>query len=83
MAAMRLLGRRAGIFAEPAGAAGTAGVRKAVETGLIEKDASVVSIVTGNGLKDVNNAIKAAGEPISIKPDMDALLEAFERMNNE
>ena len=29
------------------------------------------------------NAIKAAGEPISIKPDMDALLEAFERMNNE
>jgi len=83
MAAMRLLGRRAGVFAEPAGAAGTAGVKKAVETGLIEKDASVVSIVTGNGLKDVNNAIKAAGEPISIKPDMDALLEAFERMNNE
>ena len=82
MAAMRLLGRRAGVFAEPAGAAGTAGVKKAVETGLIEKDASVVSIVTGNGLKDVNNAIRAAGEPVSIKPDMDALLEAFERMNN-
>ena len=75
--AMRLLGRHAGVFAEPAGAAGTAGIRKAVETGLIEKSASVVSIVTGNGLKDVNNAIRAAGEPISIKPDMDRLLEAF------
>ena len=78
MAAMRLLGRKAGVFAEPAGAAGTAGVKKAAETGMIEKDASVVSIVTGNGLKDVNNAIKAAGEPMSIRPELDALLEAFE-----
>ena len=77
MGAMRLLGANAGVFAEPAGAAGTAGVLKAAETGLIEKDASVVSIVTGNGLKDVNNAIRAAGEPMSIRPDMDALLETF------
>ena len=77
LAAMRLLGSKAGVFAEPAGATGTAGVKKAVELGLIERDASVVSIVTGNGLKDVANAIKAAGEPMSIRPDMDALLEAF------
>ena len=33
--------------------------------------------MTGNGLKDVNNAIRAAGEPMSVKPDMNALLEAF------
>ena len=77
LAAMRLLGANAGVFAEPAGAAGTAGLVKAVEAGLIEKDASVVSIVTGNGLKDVNNAIRAAGEPMSIRPEMGALLEAF------
>ena len=77
MAAMRLLGRKAGVFAEPAGAAGTAGVKKAIETGLIEKNASVVSIVTGNGLKDVSNAIKAAGEPVSIRPEMDALLKVM------
>ncbi len=80
MEAMRLLGRYAGVFAEPAGATGTAGVKKAVELGLIEKDASVVSVVTGNGLKDVANAIKAAGEPISIKPDMNELLDSFERL---
>ena len=36
-----------------------------------------MSVVTGNGLKDVANAIKAAGEPISIPGDMDLLLEAF------
>ncbi|MDD3615682.1 MAG: threonine synthase [Lachnospiraceae bacterium] len=80
LAAMRLLGRTCGVFAEPAGATGTAGVKKAVETGLIKKDASVVSVVTGSGLKDVANAMKAAGEPVAIKPDMSLLLEAFERI---
>ena len=78
LAAMRMLGRYAGVFAEPAGAAGSAGLKKAVEQGLIEKNASVVSIVTGNGLKDVNNAIRAAGEPIAIPADMDCLLKAFD-----
>lgn len=78
---MRLLGRISGVFAEPAGAAGTAGVKKTVELGLIPKDASVVSLVTGSGLKDVANAIKAAGEPIAIEPDMNLLLEAFEKKN--
>jgi threonine synthase len=78
LAAMRLLGRTQGVFAEPAGATGTAGLKKAVETGLIEKDASVVSLVTGNGLKDVANAIKAAGEPVSLPPSMDALLKVLE-----
>lgn len=78
LAAMRLLGRTQGVFAEPAGATGTAGLKKAVETGLIEKNASVVSLVTGNGLKDVANAIKAAGEPVSLPPSMDALLKVLE-----
>ena len=79
LAAMRLLGRTCGVFGEPAGVTGTAGVKKAAELGLIPKGASVVSIVTGNGLKDVNNAIKAAGEPIHIPPQMDLLLDAFSK----
>ena len=79
LAAMRLLGRTQGVFAEPAGATGTAGIKKARELGLIEEGASVVSVVTGNGLKDVNNAIRAAGEPIAIAPEMDLLLDAFAR----
>ena len=37
----------------------------------------MVSVVTGNGLKDVENAIKSYGEPISIPSDMDRLLAAF------
>lgn len=80
LAAMRLLGSTCGVFGEPAGVAGTAGVKKAVESGLIPPDATVASIVTGNGLKDTANAIAAAGEPIAIEPEMDLLLEAFQKI---
>ena len=59
------------------GVTGTAAVKKACELGLIEKGATVVSVVTGNGLKDVANAIKSAGEPINIKPDLDLMVEEF------
>lgn len=78
LAAMRLLGRTCGVFGEPAGVAGTAGVKKALESGLISPDSTVVSVVTGNGLKDVANGIKAAGEPMLVRPDMDALLKEFD-----
>lgn len=37
----------------------------------------MVSVVTGNGLKDVANAIKSAGEPIHIAPDLDLMVEEF------
>jgi len=77
--ATALLGRTTGVFAEPARAAGTAGVLKAREKGLIPRDASVVSIVTGNGLKDIASGEKATGAPLLVKPDMDALLTGFEK----
>ena len=75
--AMRLLGRTQGVFGEPAGVTGTAGVKKALGLGLISPESTVVSIVTGNGLKDVESGIRAAGEPLVVPPDMDALLSAF------
>jgi len=75
--AMRLLGRTCGVFGEPAGVTGTAGLKKACEQGLIPADATVVSIITGNGLKDVANAILAGGSPICIPPEMDILKRTF------
>ncbi|MGO5114771.1 threonine synthase [Candidatus Avoscillospira sp. LCP25S3_F1] len=77
MAAQKLLGRTCGVFGEPAGVTGTAGVKKLCEQGAIGPNDTVVSVVTGNGLKDVANAIAACGEPISIPSDMDLLLKAF------
>ena len=56
-----------------------AGLKKACEDGLIPKGASVVSVVTGNGLKDTANAIKAAGEPMKLRPELDLLIDAFKK----
>ena len=78
MDAQKLLGRTTGVFGEPAGVTGTAGVKKLCEAGVLGKNDSVVSIVTGNGLKDVANTIAHCGEPISIPSDMALLLKAFE-----
>jgi threonine synthase len=79
LAAMRLLGRTEGVFGEPAGVTATAGVVRAVREGLIRPDETVTVISTGSGLKDVNNALKAAGEPFLCEPDL-AALEASGRI---
>jgi threonine synthase len=71
--AMRLLGQEAGVFAEPAGAAGFAGLRKLVGQGEIDSEERAVVLVTGNGLKDVESAIRATGQPDLIEPTMSAL----------
>lgn len=78
LAAMRLLGRTCGVFAEPAASAAVAGLARAVEQGLVEKDSRVAVISTGNGLKDIANALKAAGEPLRVPPDIDQLAGIFE-----
>lgn len=79
--AMRILGKTCGVFGEPAGVAGTAGVKKAIELGLIPKGSTVCSIVTGNGLKDVSNAQKAAGTPMELPPDLNMFDKALSRRN--
>ncbi|MDO4564123.1 MAG: threonine synthase [Clostridia bacterium] len=73
LAAMRLLGRTEGVFSEPAGVTATAGVKRAVAEGIIKPDETVTVISTGSGLKDVTNAMKAAGEPFKCDPDISAL----------
>ena len=79
LAAQRLLGRTCGVFGEPAGVTGAAALKKACELGLIPHDATVVSVVTGNGLKDVANAIKSAGSPVHIEPNLDLMVEEFKK----
>lgn len=71
--AMRWLGRLTGVFGEPAAGAAVAGLRKAVTELIIGPDEEVVCIVSGNGLKDVKNAISAAGAPHKVAPNLGAL----------
>jgi threonine synthase len=75
--AMRYTGRLCGIFAEPAAATAVAGVRRAVEEGIIGRRASVLAVITGNGLKDIRSARSAIKEPFEVPPDgmgLDAIL---------
>jgi threonine synthase len=73
--AMREAGRRAGVFGEPAGVAGLAGLRQAVRDGIIDRRASALAVITGSGLKDVRTATRAAGAPFDLAPDDQALAD--------
>ena len=70
---MRKLAREEGIFAEPAGATGYAGLVKAVRENLVDRDEDIVVVVTGNGLKDIHAAVKAAGKASLIEPNLETL----------
>jgi threonine synthase len=70
-----ILAREAGVFAEPAGAAALAGLRKMRNEGKIGDRETVVCLVTGNGLKDIQAIIRVTGEPTTIRPSLDALKE--------
>lgn len=58
--AYRDLARLEGVFCEPASAASVAGLYKASKAGKIEEDSLIVCVLTGNGLKDPDCAIKNA-----------------------
>jgi len=73
--AMRYTGRLTGIFAEPAAATAVAGLRRAVADGIVQRRATAVAVITGNGLKDVQSAKAAAGDPFDIAPSGDGLHE--------
>ncbi len=73
LAAYRELAANEGVFVEPASAASVAGLRRAVDEGLVEAGERVVCTVTGHGLKDPQRAIDEVrlGEPVA--PRLDAV----------
>ena len=75
--AQKYLAKNSGVFAEPAGATATAGLIKLSLEGKLDKNAVIVSIATGNGLKDIDSAIKTVGEPIHCKNDLKEFEEKF------
>jgi threonine synthase len=62
--AVKDLAAQMGIFAEPAAAAALAGFLCAVQTGVLKEVRTVVILITGSGLKDVEAALRACGEQI-------------------
>jgi len=56
LAAHRDVARLEGVFCEPSSAASLAGVAKAARAGELDPEATVVCVLTGNGLKDPSTA---------------------------
>lgn len=73
---------KAGIFAEPAGAAAYAGLVKALQLGLISPDDPVLVLNTGSGLKDVRAAMMAVREAPVIEPSLVALRKHLVQENS-
>jgi threonine synthase len=81
LAAVPLLARGSGVFAEPAGAAAYTGLIEAVNRGLVTPSDEVVLLSTGSGLKDVAGAMRAVAaagtKPMYVDPTLEALKEAL------
>jgi threonine synthase len=81
LAAIPMLARGSGVFAEPAGAAPLAGLVAAIDLGIVGETDRVVLLATGSGLKDVASAMKSVAaigtEPMRIDPNLDALKSAL------
>ena len=65
--AQKMLAETEGIFAEVAGAASIAGLKKLLERGLIKGEETVVCLVTGTGLKDIKTAMKTGGKTLKVE----------------
>ena len=77
--AHRMLARTAGIFVEPASAAGIAGIVKCHSRGGIPNGSTVVVTVTGHGLKDPGVAVEnSLAESTVVDADLDSVLAAIE-----
>ncbi len=78
--AYRLLADTVGVFAEPASAAGVAGIIKKAAEGYFEKyvnagrELDIVCVITGHGLKDPDRAIKSLEMPVVVEPDLKNIL---------
>ncbi|MBF2078016.1 MAG: threonine synthase [Synechococcales cyanobacterium T60_A2020_003] len=75
--AYRLLASQEGIFCEPASASSVAGLLKVKDQ--VPSGATVVCVVTGNGLKDPDTAIKHCDNEVSpgIDPSLAAVAQAM------
>ena len=80
--AQKLLASRAGIFAEPASSAGIAGLIKLNEQKYFQADETVVALLTGHGLKDIETVMNNIRADIEvIKPDIDSITSKLTRDN--
>ena len=76
--AYRLLSSKEGVFVEPASATPVAGLGKLVSQGRLNlKDSRVVCVLTGNGLKDPDTAVKLATDVLHVPAEIEGVEAAL------
>ncbi|HEY9788624.1 MAG TPA: threonine synthase [Candidatus Obscuribacterales bacterium] len=76
--AYKMLGTTEGIFCEPSSAASVAGLIKHLSLGIVEPDALVTCVLTGNGLKDPETPQKVnAVDSTPVEAELRALKEVM------
>jgi threonine synthase len=71
--AYRCIASLEGIFCEPASAAGVAGLRAAVQDGRERADQQCVCVLTGNGMKDPDTAVRGVDAGAVVRADVEAI----------
>lgn len=71
--AQALLARDEGLFVEPTGAVGVAGIMELAQDGTLGKDSVVVATITGEGLNAPEDVDKWAASPQKVEPDIDKI----------
>ncbi len=80
--AQLLLGRFAGVFAEPAGAVSLAAARRMRQEGTIDQNDMVICNITGHGLKQPSAILDPQEELKPIAPNLSALRQHLETLND-
>lgn len=75
--AFRLIAKEEGVFAEPASCASIAGVMKQLKSGEISLGATVVAVLTGNGLKDPQTAMEQVQKERVLLPNDEKVVAEF------
>ncbi|MHA2265092.1 MAG: threonine synthase [Candidatus Thorarchaeota archaeon] len=73
-----LLGKLEGVFAEPSGVAGLAGLESLVKDGVIDKQDRIVVPITGSGFKDLDTSDRLTPQVQLIMPDTTELKKALD-----
>ena len=72
---IRLLAETEGIFTETAGGVTVAVARKLLAAGKIDRNQSLVLVITGNGLKTIGAVAGSVGESVTIRPKIEEFEE--------
>ncbi len=75
--AIPAVARQSGVFVEPSCAAVYAGARRAAQTQLVQRDESVLLVMTGNGLKDIKRAQQSVSQGLRVQPTIQSIRQAL------